>query len=122
MQDKSSKKNELKKGPSPLQLISNEDYMMALSRSEPYMNSDEDVAAMRRGNLFSEGSFTNVSQNVEKSVIDYFGCFKNGNQVISDITFIGALRAFNAPLIKDFWFQTNENFLKLPSPFKFDQN
>lgn len=56
---------------------------------------------MKKKNLFSENSFSDVSQNVEKSVIDFFGVFQNGNQVISDITFIGALRAFNVPLIKD---------------------
>ena len=53
--------------------------MMALSRSDPFMASDEDVTAMKRRNLFSEGSFTDVSQTVEKSVIDFFGVFKNGN-------------------------------------------
>ena len=53
--------------------------MMALSRSNPFMESDEDVTAMKRRNLFSESSFKDVHQNVEKSVIDYFGVFKNGN-------------------------------------------
>jgi len=77
---------------------------------------------MKRRNLFSESSFMDVHQNVEKSVIDYFGVFKNGNQVISDITFIGALRAFNAPLIKDCWSFSNIDFLKLPFPIKSDQN
>ena len=77
--------------------------MMALYRSKPFMASDEDVTQMAQKNVFSESSFTRPDQNVEKSVIDYFGVFRNGNQVISDINFIGALRTFNVPLIRDSW-------------------
>ena len=62
-----------------------------------------------------------MKQNVEKAVIDYFGTFKNGNQVISDIAFIGALRAYNVPLIKDAWSFSDEDFLKLPSPVKLNE-
>ena len=96
--------------------------MMALSRSDPFMTSDEDQSSMKMKDLYSESSFTDVSQNVEKSVIDYFGVFRNGNQVISDIAFIGALRAFNVPLIKDSWSYSDEDFLKLPAPTKIDDD
>ena len=90
--------------------------MMALARSDPFTTSDEDTSVMVKNNLYSEGSFTDASQNVEKSVIDYFGVFKNGNQVISDIIFIGALRQFNVPLIKDSWGYLDHDYLKLPMP------
>lgn len=53
--------------------------MMTLSRSDPFMTSDEDLSSMKAKDLYSESSFTDVKQNVEKSVIDYFGVFKNGN-------------------------------------------
>ena len=93
---------------------------MALSRSDPFMTSDEDQSTMKKKDLYSESCFTDVNQNVEKSVIDYFGVFRNGNQVISDIAFIGALRAFNVPLIKDSWSYSDEDFLKLPEPTKIE--
>ena len=91
---------------------------MTLSRSDPFMTSDEDQSTMKMKDLYCESCFTDVNQNVEKSVIDYFGVFRNGNQTISDIAFIGALRAFNVPLIKDSWCYSDEDFLKLPPPTK----
>ena len=70
---------------------------------------------MLEKDLYSETAFTDVGQNVEKSVIDFFGVFQNSNQVISDITFIGSLRAFNVPLIKDSWSNCETDFLELPT-------
>ena len=72
---------------------------------------------MEQKNLFSETKFSNINQNVEKSVIDLFGVFRNENQVVSDITFIGSLREFNIPLIKDSWVNSDKDFLKLPGSF-----
>ena len=81
------------------------------SRGANYILSDENLVEMNQKNLFSETAFTSVDQTVEKSEIDFFGVFKNSNQIISDIVFIGALREFNVPLIKDSWFSSTKDFL-----------
>ena len=67
-------------------------------------------------NIFTETSFTDLAQTVEKAEIDLFGVFQNDNQIISDIHFIGALRNFNATLIPNTWKNSKINALKLPVP------
>ena len=54
---------------------------------------DNDLVSTLRG-VFTEASFTNIEQPVEKSVIDLFNENENeGN--ISDTHFLGSLEKFN---------------------------
>ena len=100
----------------PLQLVLSGEQEGLQKRSARHQVSDEDREAMVKSGVYSETCFTDVNQHVEKSVVDYFGVFQNGNQVISDISFIGSLRAFNVPLIMDSWASSTTDFLELPKP------
>jgi hypothetical protein len=103
----------------PLQLVELEDGLNLWAREDDYRASDENLSLTRKTMLHSESSFTDVNQMVEKSVIDLFGVIKSDNQVISDIHFLGALKNFNVPLIKNSWKHSKIDYLELPVPQKY---
>ena len=78
--------------------------------------TDEDPFVNEARGLYTESSFTQIDQNVEKSVIDLFGAIQEKDSVSSDLHFMGALHNFNLPLIKNSWLKTEDDLLKLPAP------
>ena len=85
-------------------------------RGEPYDTNNEDIDCRKAHGLFSETKFTVTGQDVEKAEIDLFGIIDQKDIVCSDLYFIGPLHHFNLPLIKNSWFNSYEDFLKLPDP------
>lgn len=64
-------------------------------------DDDEEIPAVN-GGIFTEKNFTNLSQIVEKSVVDLFSePVKDGNS--SDIYFNEPLQDFNMLFIKNSW-------------------
>ena len=97
----------------PLELVYTDDTLML---REDHMGMEENQEKIRKTNLHCEAGFTGIGQVVEKSVIDLFGVIQNDNQVISDIHFLGTLKNFNVPLIKNSWKNSKVDYLKLPVP------
>ena len=83
-------------------------------------NQDKDNVIVDEANrsqsyLYNESNFTQIEQPVEKTEIDHYGKFFEHDRVKGDLHFVGELKNFNIPLIKNSWINNDAiDLLELP--------
>lgn len=85
-------------------------------REEQYLHTDDDDNICKLRGVYTETSFTQMNQHVEKSVVDLFGENENEGNT-SNIHFVGSLEKMNVLFGKNSWAYAHEDILKLPNFF-----
>ena len=71
--------------------------------------------------LYSETTYPDEHAQVEKCEIDLFGDPFKHEKIKADLYFVGSLKNFNLPLIKNSWLDAHDqDLLKLPTPNHLD--